>query len=396
LTPPSDAATPARRLRLLQITEDLGVGGLERVVATIARKVDRSRFEPQVLCLRDTGPFAVELEAEGIPVHCLGYGKDRADYGAFVHVARLLREQRIDVIHSHNTNALLAAGMGALLAGGRTIVHTDHARAHPDKLRYYIAEHLISYGVFRMVGVSDETTAALRRHEWIPRRKLATIENGIDEEPYERSYDPDSLRASLDIPPGVPVIGMIARLSQQKGTTYLLTAMEQIAREAPDVVLVIAGDGAERPALEAQAAAAGLTGNVRFLGTRHDGAALLRLFDLFMLPSVWEGLPLAILEAMAARTAIVASAVGGIPTVLTDGETATLIPPKAPDAIARAVIALLRSPETRDKHRVAARRLFEARYAARVMVRKYEALYERRVSPATPGSNAPVPPGPAG
>lgn len=370
------------RLRILQIVEDLGVGGLERVVTTIATHLDRARFEAQVLALRARGPFADELEAAGIRVHCLDYGFENADYTAFLHVRRLIRAEGIDVLHTHNTNALLAGAMGSALAGGRRIVHTDHARAHPDKLRYYVAEHLASYAAFRMVGVSEETTAALRRYVRIPSHKLLTIENGVDDEPLQRDYDLAALRASLAIPPGAPVIGMIARLTEQKGVTHLLAAMQLLVRTFPDLVLVIAGQGERRPALEAQAGALGVADRIRFLGLRHDGAALMRMFDLYLLPSVWEGLPMAILEAMAARCPIVASAVGGIPAVLKDGESAALIPPADPERIAATVTTLLRSPETRDRYRAAARRIFDERYAARVMVRSYERLYRGEGSPA--------------
>ena len=162
------------RIRLMQITHDLAIGGLQRVVATICRAVDRESFDVQVLCLRALGPFAKDIEQLGISVTLLRQ-TGRTDYASFLKVARILRSQRIDVIHTHNTQPFVDGTLGALLAGVRTIVHTDHARTFPDKRRYMLAERVVSRFAYRVVGVSDDTCANLARYEKIPRHKLQTF-----------------------------------------------------------------------------------------------------------------------------------------------------------------------------------------------------------------------------
>ncbi|MGI9628607.1 MAG: glycosyltransferase, partial [Longimicrobiales bacterium] len=190
---------PPGRRRVLQVTEDLGVGGLERVIATLCRNLDPRRFDPAVVCLRDGGEFADELELEGVPIFQLPYDPSRADYFAFRQVARILRRHHVDVVHTHNTGAFVAGGVGALLARTPTLIHTDHARDFPDKLRYVVAENLLSRLAHRVVGVSEHTTENLVRYERLPRKKLVTIHNGIDVAVGASGGRPEELRRELGI-----------------------------------------------------------------------------------------------------------------------------------------------------------------------------------------------------
>src|SRR5436305_5299334 len=135
-TPVSCSGPPGRRLRVMHITDNLGAGGLEQVVVTICRTIDRSRFDPSVLCLSFKGALAARLDDLGVPVFELPRTPGRPNYFAFRAVARILRDQRIDVVHTHNTGPFIDGGLGALTAGVRTLVHTEHGRVFPDKLRY--------------------------------------------------------------------------------------------------------------------------------------------------------------------------------------------------------------------------------------------------------------------
>lgn len=370
------SAERAAPRRVLQISQDLGVGGLERVVASLCRTMDRAQFEPLALCLREKGAFADELEACGIPVLLLPQPARGVDRLSFLKTAAIIREQRIDVVHSHNTDAFINAGLGALLSGRRvTVVHTDHARPFPDKRRYMVAEHLLSHVAHRVVGVSEHTTENLRRYEHIAERKLVTIRNGIEAARFDVPFDRAASRAALGIPAGAPLLGLGARLTDQKGVDVLLEAMPQVRAAVPDVQLVIAGDGPELGPLQARAQRLGLEGTVRFLGLRLDLPELTRTFDAFVIASRWEGLPMAMLEAMAARTPVVSTAVGGIPGVLHEGETGLLVPPLDPTALAGALVRICRDAALRARLATAARARFEEEFSAEVMTRRYEALY---------------------
>jgi len=364
-----------RKIRVAQITQNLGVGGLERVAATLAKTIDRDRFEPSVICMRLLGAFGEELREMGIPVDVVELPPNRPDYFSFVKIARFLRQRQIDVIHTHNTEAMVNGGLARVLAGFPVHIHTDHARDWPDALKQHVFEHVMSWGTRKIVGVSDHTTEALHRYEWIPRRKLMTIVNGIDPLPFDLPFDVERKRQELDLTGKGPIVGIGARLVDQKAHHYLIDAVALLQTRLPDLVLLIVGDGARRPDLEAQVQNLGMARHVRFIGERLDYHEVLRCFDIFALSSTWEGLPMVILEAMAARCPIVSTAVGGIPGTLTDGESASLVPPADPAALADAIEELWREPDRRASYADAARAIFDTRYSARAMTAQYEALY---------------------
>jgi len=378
----STSPTRSHRLRVLHIVPDMGVGGLPRVVETLCRTTDPARFEVGVLTLNFAGELAEALAAAGYATHDLPRPGKGPDYGASRRVAALLRRERVDVVHTHNTQALMHGGLGALFAGVRTLIHTDHARPFPDALKYMVIERVLSTLAYKVVGVSEHTTDALHRYEWIPRAKLCTIPNGIEPGLFDGSRSREEVRAatraSLGIAADAEVLLIGARLEEQKGITYLLQAMPTILAARPNARLVIAGTGTLRSALEAEAQALGVSGQVQFLGVRLDMPALLVSADLFMLPSNWEGLPMIVLEALAAQCPIIATAVGGVPSAVRAGESGVLVPPRDPAALARAVIALLQDPRERARLATGGRAVFDAHFSAAAMARQYEALYTRQ------------------
>ena len=370
------------RTRLLQVTHDLHVGGLPRVVDTLCRTLDRDRFDVSVLCLRDVGPLGEALREDlGIEVHRLREDGDVPDRLAFLKIARFLRGRRFDVLHTHNTEPFVEGSLARLITGVPTLVHTDHARPFPDKRRYMVAEHFMSHFAWKVVGVSEHTTEALRKFEKIPDSKLATIVNGIEGSRYDHPVDRVAARARLGIGPDTPVLGFASRLVEQKGLIHLLDALPELRASHPDLLLLVAGEGARQEALEAAAKERGVREAVRFLGVRLDIPELLKVFDLHVLPSLWEGLPMIILESMAAGCPTVATAVGGVPRALTDGVDGRLVGPADPGALVRAIRPLLDSPEERARLGRKARETFQRRFTAERMARRYEALYLRRPLP---------------
>ena len=367
-----------QRQRVLQITQSLGLGGLERVVQTLCMSLDQERFDPRVLCLRKEGPIADELRAAGIPVTCLPYDANRVDRFAFMRVAEMMRRENINVVHTHNTDALLTGALAARMAGVRTVVHTDHARAFPDRLRYMVAEHLASHAVYRVVGVSEHTTRNLANYIRIPRRKLVTIPNGVDGSAYRALPDGADARASLGLGMHQRVIGTGARLTPQKALHVLIEAVARVSEHVPDVVLIIAGEGPEEAALREAADRHGIGGSVRFVGYWRDVPRLLAALDVYALSSVWEGLPMAVLEALAAGCPVVSTDVGGVSTALQHEKTGLLVPVGDVTALEAALERALTDQVLRNTIVSAGKRAFEEHFSARAMTERYEALYERR------------------
>lgn len=363
-------------LRLMHITHDLAIGGLQQVIVNLCRTLDQENFHITVLCLCDLGPLAETIQELGIKVILLPGQEGRTDYFSFIKVARILKKEKIDVIHTHNTQPLVDGTLGAVLAGGmRRIIHTDHARQFPDKVRYMFAEWCMSHRVHRMVGVSEQTTLNLRRYEKIPQKKLMTIENGIDGSRFDAVVDVENKRRALGLPSAGPLIGVISRLEAVKGITWLLQAMPDIIQRFPNLILLIVGEGTCRRDLEAETEQLGLHDHVVFTGARRDVPEILPLLDIYLLPSLSEGLPMGLLEAMAAGCPVIASAVGGIPAVVTNSETGVLVAPADSSTLARAVMDLVADPKGRARMSRCQKKLFYRHYRAAIMTRKYCRLY---------------------
>jgi glycosyltransferase involved in cell wall biosynthesis len=377
-TKPAPARHRARpRLRVMQVTDNLGAGGLEQVVVTLCRAMDRTRFEPSVLCLSFIGPLAEKLANFGIPVFQIPVHR-KPNYLAFADVARILRAERIDVVHTHNTGPFIDGGVGALLAGVPTIVHTEHGRVFPDKRRYMIVERLLSHRAHKIVGVSDKTVSDLHRYERIPSRKLEQIANGIELDAYSCTIDRAEKRRELGLPANGPIVGLTARLDEPKGLTYLLKALPRLCERFPTLSVAIAGTGNLRDSLEAEARQLGVADRVWFLGLRMDVPELLQLFDVYVLPSISEGLPMALIEAMAAGCATVATDVGGVGTLVRTDETGLLVRSRDPDALCDAVTRMLADEAFRNRASEAGRRAVHEHFSAAAMTRRYERLYLRQ------------------
>ncbi len=367
------------RKRLMLITHDLAIGGLQQVIVNICRTIDREYFDVSVLCLRELGPFTPEIERLGINVSCIPQKTDRTDYLSFLNVAKVLKQQCIEIVHTHNTQPFIDGVIGGLLAGVKTIIHTDHARDFPDKKRYMFAEWLMSHFVYKVVGVSEHTSQNLIKYEKISPSKVITIHNGIDGSKYDIAIDKKKKRAELGIHGNGPIIGLGVRLTCQKGLTYLLQAMPELIKRFPDITLIVAGEGPLENDLKNEASLLGVSDNVIFAGPRLDIPELLQLFDLYVLPSLWEGLPMVLLEAMAARCPIVATDVGGNASAVKNGVNGSLVKPQNPKALSDEIIRVLSSTDILEKYRLNGDNAFQNNFAARVMTSKYEKLYKKEL-----------------
>ncbi len=362
----------------MQITHDLAIGGLQQVVVNICRNIDRRRFDISVLCLREKGDFAREIEREGIPVYQLPKNADGSpDYLSFWKIAQILRRKKTEIIHTHNTQPFVEGTLGSFFSRVRTIVHTDHARDFPDKKRYMVAEWFASKFTYRVVGVSEHTTNNLMRYEKISPHRLVTIPNGIDEEKFSVRIDVRKKREEVGIRSHGPVIGVGVRLTEQKGLTYLVRAMPSVLKDIPDAELVIAGEGPLAGPLQKEAASLGIGESVHFIGPRLDIPELLQMFDLYVLPSLWEGLPMVLLEAMAAGCPVIATNVGGNSTVITHGYNGSLIEPRNPGLLAAEIVKIASQPTVREAYRHRSREIIHRQYSIDTMVKKYEQLYLR-------------------
>jgi glycosyltransferase involved in cell wall biosynthesis len=366
-----------KRIRLLQITHDLSVGGLQQVVLTLCRSIDKQQYEIIVLCLRELGDLAKEVEKTGAKVILLPQKDSGTDYFSFLKIAKIIQQIKPDVIHTHNTQPLVEGVLGCIAACRLPkIVHTDHARQFPDKKRYMFAEWCASHFVHKMVGVSQKTTENLRRFERISPKKLVTIENGIILQNYQITIDRTAKRQELNLPESGSIVGVIARLEPVKGVTFLLKAAPAILAKYPDTLFLIVGDGSEKDSLIQESRDLGITDNVFFTGVRHDVPQLLKLFNIYVLPSISEGLPMGLLEAMAAGCPVVATSVGGVPGVLGKNEKGLLVESESPGQLASFVLEMFNNSRKRDAVIVNAVQYVDKHFSSNAMLASYIKLYQ--------------------
>jgi len=360
-----------RPLRVVHLVEALGTGGLERVVQSLVRHADARRFRVEVLCAVRGGPLAAEIEASGTTVRVLGTAgyRPRDILGA----ARLLKGIGADILHSHGHFAGVLGRGAAWWSGVPVRVHHLHTIDTTLREKHRRLEQVLARLSERVVCCSGAVESHAARDLRIPARLLALVPNGIDPPP------PAARAEALDLlgRPAAPVVGCVGGLARHKGQAVLLRAIDRLSGGGAGPTVVFVGDGPERPALEAGAAALAGRARVLFLGERADARRLLPAFDVVVVPSIErEGFGLAALEAMDAGVAVVASRVGGLPEVVQDGRSGLLVPPGDEAALAAAIARLLSRPDERGQFGAEGRRRVESSFRAAPMTRRIETVYE--------------------
>jgi len=360
------------RARILHLITRLPIGGAERLLVDVVRRLDPARFDSVVCCIQAKGALADELEGAGVAVHCLNRMRSkRFDWGAVRDLRRLIRSERIALVHSHLYHANLYGRIAAWLAGVPAVatVHNVYTRS---KLHRRLLNRFLSRKSVRVIAVSGEVRDDLVGRDGIDPRRVATIHNGIDLGRVESALTREQARARLGIPAGAIAIGCIGRLEEQKGHRFLLEACAQL----PGIRLLIAGDGRLRQDLESRAAALDIASRTTFLGARSDVADILRALDICVMPSLWEGLSIAMLEAMAAGLPLVISDVSGVAQAFGEEDCGIRVPPRDVAALAQAMQDLAQSPERRRALGEAGRRRVRAEFDIEVMIRRLTAVYE--------------------
>jgi glycosyltransferase involved in cell wall biosynthesis len=374
-----------RRLRVLQVIDSLAVGGAEQLLVTLARHIDRDRYHVRVCSMASldpASPILRDLREEGVPVDTLGGVLWREPRHA-VRLAALVRRHKIDVLHAHlSTSTVVGALAGAV--AHRPVVATLHnvrdVYTRHGRLKAAIQGQVLRRGVRTVIACAPEVRAMATDELGLPPRKVVDVPNGIDTDAFARA-DPALVaerRAELLGGAAGPLVMAVGNLLPSKGHVHLIEAARLLATCFPGLRVAIVGRPEEaEPMVRAAIAENGLEGRVTLLGQRRDVAALLAAADLFTLPSLWEGLPLALLEAMAAGRPVVATAVGGVPYVLKDGETGRLVAPGDVPGLAAAMGDLLDDPAEARRLALAGQAHVRAVYGAPAWVRRLEKIYAR-------------------
>jgi glycosyltransferase involved in cell wall biosynthesis len=366
--------------RVLHLIESSGPGGAETVLMKLVAALDRAKYR-SVVCLLKDGWLHGQLRARGFDTVILPQSKGLSP-GWIPRCVNLARREKIDLLHAHEF-AMNTYGSIVSRLTGIPIITTVHGKAYYGEKWRRRAAYRFAARQSRMVAVSEDIKNFLIDRVGIKGRDLTTIRNGIDIDAYSRAHSENGNNGAGRGQCG-PVIGTVGNLYPVKGQTYLLKAIAAVAQSFPDVTCLIAGRGQLLGALQAETARLGIGDRVHFLGFRQDIPELLREMDIFVLPSLSEGLPLSALEAMAAGKPVIATDVGGTSEAVLDGRTGFLVPPEDPQALSDKITHLLRHRELAGCFGEAGRERVAQYFSLQTMTKRYEALYDE-VSVGGPG-----------
>jgi len=352
------------------------LAGTQRFLLSLLQRIDRSAFEPIVFSTRPEGELLPQIESMGVPVHEYGTGRgplSPATVSGLWRAGRFLRKERADVLCCMLGITTLfgpfvgrAAGVPVVLNSQRNMGYWLRGRTRRS-VYGFVNRRLVDGILVNSMAARDE----LKRRFGVASEKVHEIPAGVDVSLFEGERRDDALRRELGLGE-MMVVGAVGKLSRVKNHALLLRAAARLATRRRDVAFLVVGDGTLRKELEDLAGWLGIAGRTLFVGERRDVARLLKLMDVFVMPSVSEGLPNAVMEAMAAGLPVVATDVGGVSELVEHGVTGLLVPAEGEIELADAIARLLEDGEAREKMSRAGHERVLAEYDVSVSVRRFE------------------------
>jgi glycosyltransferase involved in cell wall biosynthesis len=367
-------------IKILFVITSSGIGGAEKVLYHTTRLLDPERYVASICSLKEKGQVARDAEITGIEVHCLAMADGERAYGWISSITALFRlttyimKVRPTIVHSFLFRANIISRIAAFLA--RVPLSISSVRVMGGEKDYYhTIERVTSGMVDHYITVSDSVKEYLIHKANILPEKITTIYNGVTLNGL-MPEGKESTPLNFGIKPHDSVVLSVGRLHQQKGHDYLIRAIAIVKREVPTVKVLIVGEGEEENDLKNLVKSLDLSEEVIFAGLCREIGKILNFTNLFVLPSLWEGMPNAVLEAMAAAKPVVATRVGGVPELVVDGKTGLLVAPQDSDALAHAIVELLRNNERARRMGNAGRKRVREHFSLTAMIAKTDRLYQ--------------------
>jgi len=384
---------PVEPMRILHVLDSLAPGGTELVSATLIERT-AGHFQHALCSLSGSGPPSNGVAKLAVPITFLDKTQGH-DWGLALRIARLCRTLRPHLVHARNWGTMDAV-IGARLARVPVVIHSEHGRDLNDldgmRRARLVARRLLAPFIDTHVAVSADLRRWLIEQVRVRPEKVRVVPNGVDDTRFKPLAERESLRRQHGYGPTDLVFGAVGRLTPVKDHRSLLEAFHLMAVDHPHGRLLVVGDGPERPALEAQVREHGLGDRVRFVGHCDDVAPWLGMMDVFVHPSLMEGMSNAVLEAMAVALPVVATAVGGTPEVVEHEVTGRLVPPAAPAALSAAMTSYCARDHVREAHGAAGRERAQKHYSILNTINGYTAVYRdalaRRATANAPSAAA--------
>lgn len=358
------------------------IGGLEMLLAECINRIPREKYRHVIVCLTDYTEFAKTVTKPDVEIFCL-HKPPGLGLGAHVSLWKLLRRLRPTILHTYNLSTM-EYSLTASLAGVPIRIHAEHGREASDpngkNRKHNLLRRLLTPFIDCYIPVSADLQRWLKTTIGVPDAKNLLIHNGVDTENYKPGKNNSMLPELRQFSAGDFIIGTVGRIQDVKDHHGLIDAFillrELIPAEKQRLRLVIVGDGPLLSEIRIKITAAGVADLVWLPGARNDIAEILRTFSVFTLPSIAEGTPVSILEAMSTGLAVVASRVGGIPEVVIDNVTGMLVPASDPKALATALATYYRQPALAAQHGAAGRDYVEKKNSMTAMLSGYTTLYD--------------------
>ena len=370
-------------LHVLHVLTNLGgFGGIQEYVTNLVTRLDRNKFQVEIAVGPGDGPCLSRVREAGIPVHHISSlirsVRPLTDLQALLQLVKLLRSRRYDIVHTHMTKGGFLGRIAARLARIPLVVAGAHnfGVLHFGKFVgacfWLFDTVMVRCFTDLVISVSEQNRREAIRLKMIPPHKIVTVTSGID---LPKFLSVPTVPSRYYSPAESLIVGTVTRLVPVKGIPDLLHAMAEVVQVFPSARLLIVGDGPERVAIERHIGNLSLSPYVTLLGDRSDVVQLLSGFDVFVLASHSEGLPIAVMEAMAAGCPIIATQVGGIPELITHDVSGILVPPRDVHALAQALLSLLLDHSRRQALGRAARQTAVQHLSLTRMASEVEALY---------------------
>lgn len=364
-------------MKILHLFSTLPIGGAEDRLRTLLLNMDKDRFDPLVCCIGEKGVIGEEIASFGFEVISLNRMKHRRwDWRIVRDLTSLIRDRKIELMHTQLYHANMYGRLAAFRANIPVVI-TECNIYKSYKYKRKVINRFLGKRTDRVIAVSNSVRDYVLGRDGLDPAKVIVVNNGVDITRFKPAANKEKVEArrSLGIEPEVELLGTVSRLSTQKGLSFLLKALASILNRSPDLKLIIVGSGSLEEELKDEAARLNITDSVRFLGARRDVPDILKALDIFVMPSLWEGFPRALLEAMATGLPVVAARVGGVADAIEDSVSGLLVEPTDVQGLAASISEMLNDSALAERLGKKAREVVEADFSVSGMVDSMAKLY---------------------
>jgi glycosyltransferase involved in cell wall biosynthesis len=363
-------------LKVLHVVIGLNMGGIQEFVLNLFTNIDKKKYAPIACVIEKTGVIGKEIELAGYEVIVLHH--KRQPIKTIISLIRLIKSKQIDIIHAASYHPSLYARIAGILTGVKVIVSHEHGLYMKKRIQRVFLNKILLLFTDKFIAVSETMAAQVKEWYHYPKSKVDVIYNGVDTNRFKPSKSKNLSKKQLGLNPKKLVIGMICRLDPDKGHLFFLEAIKMLYKKY-DIQWVIVGDGPEiyKKQIKEIAEKLGIEDYVNFLGVRRDVPNLLQAFDCFVLPTLREGFPISVLEAMSSGCAVIVSDFPSNLELVTNNKTGLIFPMKNSMELKNKIEILVKNKKLRLELGSSARKMALKKFSLKLNVKKIESLYEK-------------------